>query len=55
MHPITLLLFATLIAVLALAVALYLHHMRKASNRHPMEGIEERDIKAGEPPKDGRH
>ena len=38
------LMFFTLIAVLAIAAALAIHFFRKRSNRHPMEGVRERNL-----------
>lgn len=51
--PIALLMFGTLIVVLAIGTALLIHHLRKRSNRHPMDGVRERNIdemKRGVPP-----
>ncbi len=47
----------TLIVVLVLLVVALLWFRRKRSNRHPMEGIRERnmdEIKAGKPPRPER-
>lgn len=47
------LMFFTLIIVLLLVVALLVHHLRKRSNRHPMEGVRERNLdemQRGKPP-----
>lgn len=46
------LMFFTLIAALAIAVIALLWFLRKRSNRHPMEGIRERnmeEIRSSEP------
>lgn len=43
-HPITLLMFFTLFVVLGLLIFLLARHLRKGSNRHPMEGERERNI-----------
>lgn len=45
-HPITLLMFGTLIAALAIVVALAVTFFRRRSNRHPMENVRERNIAA---------
>lgn len=47
------LMFFTLIAAAVLAIVMLLWFRRKRSNRHPMEGIRERnidEIHAGKPP-----
>ena len=47
------LMFFTLIVVLALAAALAILFFRKRSNRHPMEGVRERNLdemRRGKPP-----
>ena len=44
----------TLIAVLAILLIAVVHFLRKRKNRHPMEGVQERnidEIRAGEPPR----
>lgn len=43
-HPISLLLYVTFAAVLAIALALFVTFMRKRRNRHPMDGQPERNI-----------
>lgn len=43
-HPVSVLMFGTLIVVIVLAIALLLHFMRKRGNRHPMAGERERNI-----------
>ena len=48
------LMFVTLGIVFLIGLVLYLRHMRKPSNRHPMEGHRERntdEIRQGIPPK----
>ena len=53
MSPISILMFGTIIIVLAIATALLIHHRRKASNRHPMDNVRERnidEIQRGVPP-----
>jgi hypothetical protein len=42
--PISLLMFVTLAAALAIALALFVGFMRKRKNRHPMAGQPERNI-----------
>ena len=47
------LMFFTLIAVLLIAVVVAFRFFRKGKNRHPMEGIRERnteEIRRGKPP-----
>lgn len=43
-HPISLLLFGTLIAVAAIALVLLIRFMSKRGNRHSMDGDRERNI-----------
>lgn len=43
-HPLSLLLFGTLIIVVIAAVVLLLRFLRKPGNRHPMDGQRERSI-----------
>ena len=43
-HPLSLLIYVTFAAVLAVAVALLSSFMRKRRNRHPMAGQPERNI-----------
>jgi hypothetical protein len=38
------LMIVTLVAALAIGIVLYLRHMRKPENRHPMRGQRERNI-----------
>lgn len=47
------LMFATLIAAALIGAVLLIRHMRKPENRHPMDGIRERnigEIRRGDPP-----
>lgn len=43
-HHIALLMFGTLGAVVIIGAILFLRHMRKPENRHPMAGERERNI-----------
>lgn len=38
------LMIGTLVAALVIGVGLLLHHYRKPQNRHPMNGVRERNI-----------
>ena len=44
MGSIPTLMIGTLVAALAIGIVLYLRHMRKPENRHPMDGERERNI-----------
>lgn len=43
-HPISLLMFGTLAIGLVIVVVLALRFLRKPQNRHPMDGVRERNI-----------
>lgn len=43
-HPLSLLIYVTFGAALAIALALFVNFMRKRRNRHPMDGQPERNI-----------
>ena len=43
-HPVSLLMFGTFAVVVVIAVFLLVRHLRKPGNRHPMEGVRERNI-----------
>ena len=48
------LMFFTLIAVVVIVAAAAIHFFRKRSNRHPMDGVRERNLdemRRGEPPR----
>lgn len=48
------LMFFTIGAIIVVALVLLLRFLRKRSNRHPMEGVRERnidEIRAGTPPR----
>lgn len=43
-HPVSLLMFGTLVVAILIAVILFARFMRKRRNRHPMAGQPERNI-----------
>lgn len=43
-HPISLLMFGTLLVVVVIIAVLMIRFFRKRENRHPMEGKRERNI-----------
>lgn len=42
--PISALMFGTLVIAAVIGLVLWLRHMRKPENRHPMKGVPERNV-----------